>query len=188
MVDRGHRWRSSPAQAQTGVNVSENCYNSQSSSEQVNCDSAVGYPLPYLFTPGVTPWERGRPARVASPRARCPRSRRNVNAYPLPPLLQTACAFSARRQFRSSSVWSRQGHPCTRQGRGAILRHGTIMAAHLRNHQLLREGRQALEAPVRCAVAGILDPHAKPPARIVQPRFDRKDRAGFDGVAPVDQR
>ena len=68
-------------QAQTGVNVSENCYNSQSSSEQVNCGSAVGYPLPYLFTPGVTPWERGRPARVASLRARCPRSRRNVNTY-----------------------------------------------------------------------------------------------------------
>jgi hypothetical protein len=33
----------------------------------------------YLFTPGVTPWARGRPARVASPRARCPRSRRKAN-------------------------------------------------------------------------------------------------------------
>jgi hypothetical protein len=33
------------------------------------------------FPPGVTPWERGRPARVASLRARCPRSRGNVNTY-----------------------------------------------------------------------------------------------------------
>jgi hypothetical protein len=69
-------------QSQTGVNVSENCYNSQSSSEQVNCDSAVGYPLPYLFKPGVTPWERGRPARVASLRAGCSRSQEKCERLP----------------------------------------------------------------------------------------------------------
>jgi len=46
-----------------------------------------------------------------------------VNAFPLSPLLQTACAFSARRQSRSSSVWSGRGRPCTRQECGAILRH-----------------------------------------------------------------
>jgi hypothetical protein len=69
-------------QSQTVVNVSENCSNFQPSSERVNCDSAVGHPLPYLFTPGVTPWERGRPVFVASSRARCPRSQEKCERLP----------------------------------------------------------------------------------------------------------
>ena len=46
-----------------------------------------------------------------------------MSVYPLPQLLQTACAFSAGRQFRSSLVGSGRGRPRTRQERGAILRH-----------------------------------------------------------------
>jgi hypothetical protein len=139
MVDRGHRWRSSPAQAQTGVNVSENCYNSQSSSEQVNCDSAVGYPLPYLFKPGVTPWERGRPARVASLRAGCSRSQEKCERLPF-----TSTPSDSVRVFSRAAVSviagreragmpahpaggdarapGGRGRPRTRQERGAILR------------------------------------------------------------------
>jgi len=119
---RGARHSQECSTLSNRFNLCENCY--KSSSEQVNCGSAVGYPLPYLFTPGVThapgcagvppasrlrgqaalaprrkvhtscrccacrcadgvpvhtwgdtrAWVRGRPARVASPRASCPRS------------------------------------------------------------------------------------------------------------------
>jgi hypothetical protein len=82
-------------QSQTVVNVSENCSNFQPSSERVNCDSAVGHPLPYLFTPGVTPWERGRPVFVASSRARCPRSQEKCERLPFTSTpSDSVCVFS----------------------------------------------------------------------------------------------
>jgi hypothetical protein len=82
-------------QSQTVVNVSENCSNFQPSSERVNCDSAVGHPLPYLFTPGVTPWERGRPVFVASSRARCPRSQEKCERLPFTSTpSDNVCVFS----------------------------------------------------------------------------------------------
>ena len=90
---RGARHSQECSTLSNRFNLCENCY--KSSSEQVNCGSAVGYPLPYLFTPGVTPWERGRPARVASLRAGCSRSQEKCERLPFTSTpSDSVCVFS----------------------------------------------------------------------------------------------